>query len=91
MVLPDLVFENSSGDAGVGNDERSKGSFSIPKCLLGEMTTCYGNWKPTLSTSRISFVERLVPIFTGQMLGMSSLDCTHFRLVPLTQRSMPSL
>jgi hypothetical protein len=75
----------------VGNEARLKGSSSILKSLLGEMTARCGNWKPVLSKSSISFVERLVPIFIGQMLGMSSLDCTHFRLVPLTQRSMSSL
>jgi hypothetical protein len=91
IVLPDLVFGYSSGDAGVGNDERSKESSSIPKSLLGEMTARCGNWKPTLSKSRISFFERLVLIFTGQMLGMSGLDFTYFCFVPLTQRSMSSL
>jgi hypothetical protein len=91
MDLPDLVFGISSADAGVGNEARSKGSLSIPKSLLGEMTTRCGNWKPTLSKSRISFFERLVPIFTGQILGMSGLDCTHFRFEPLTQCSMSSL
>jgi hypothetical protein len=65
MDLPDLVFGNSSGDARVGNEARLKGSSSIPKSFLGEMTAYYGNWKPTLSNSRISFVERLVPIFTS--------------------------
>jgi hypothetical protein len=91
MDLPDLVFGNSSTDAGVGNEARSKGSSSIPKSLLGEMTARCGNWKPALSKSRISFIERLVPIFTGQMLGMSGLDYTHFCFVPLTQRSISSL
>jgi hypothetical protein len=91
MVLYDLVFGYSSGDARVGNDERSKGSSSIPKSLLGEMTTCCGNWKSALSKSRIIFLEKLVPIFIGQMLGMSGLDCTHFCFVPLMQRSMSSL
>jgi hypothetical protein len=33
----------------------------------------------------------LVPIFTGQILGMSGLDSIHFRFVPLTQRSMSLL
>jgi hypothetical protein len=75
----------------VENDERSKENSSIPKSLLGEMITRCGNWKPALSKSRISFVERLVRIFTSQMLGMSGLDYTHFRRVPLTQRSMSSL
>jgi hypothetical protein len=65
MDLLDLVFGNSSGDVGVGNEARSKGSSSIPKSLLGEMTARCGNWKPVLSKSRISFVKRLVPIFTG--------------------------
>jgi hypothetical protein len=91
MDLHNLVFGHSSGDAGVGNEARSKGSSSIPKSLLRKMTARYGNWKPALSKSRISFVERLVLIFTGQMLGMSGLNCTHFGLVTLTQRSMSSL
>jgi hypothetical protein len=91
MDLPDLVFGHSSGDAGIGNEARLKGSSSIPKSLLGEITARYGNWKPALSKSRISFVERLVSIFTGQMLGMSGLDCTHFCIVPLTQHTMSSL
>jgi hypothetical protein len=91
MDLPDLVFGQSSAEAGVGNEARLKGSSSVPKSLLGEMTARCGNWKPTLSKSRISFLERLVPIFTGQILGMSGLDCIHFRFVPLTQRSMLSL
>jgi hypothetical protein len=64
MDLPDLVFGYSSGNTGVGNDDWSKGSSSTPKSLLGEMTTRCGNWKPTLSKSRIFFLERLVPIFT---------------------------
>jgi hypothetical protein len=89
MDLHDLVFGQSSAKAGVENEARLMGSSSIPKSLLGEMTARCGNWKPVLSKSRISLVERLVPIFTGQMLGMSGLDCTYFRLVPLTQRSMP--
>jgi hypothetical protein len=83
LELLDLVFGNSFTDAGVGNEARSKGSSSIPKSLVGEMTARYGNWKPALSKSRISFLERLVLIFTGQILGMSGLDCTHFRFVPL--------
>jgi hypothetical protein len=91
MDLHDLVFINSLGDIGVGNEDRSKGSSSVRKSLLGEMIGRYGNWKPTLSKSRISFLERLVPIFTSQILGMSSLDCIHFRFVLLTQRSMSSL
>jgi hypothetical protein len=91
MDLPDLVFGHSFAEAGVGNKARLKGSSSIPKSLLGEMTARCGNWKPALSKSRISFVDRLVPIFTGQMLGMLGLDCTHFHLVSLTQRSMSSL
>jgi hypothetical protein len=65
MDLPDLVFGNSSRDAGVGNEARLKGGSSIPKSLLGEMTARCGNWKLALSKSSISFVERLVPIFTG--------------------------
>jgi hypothetical protein len=89
--LPDLVFGNSFADIGVGNEVRSKDSSSIPKSLFGEMTARCGNWKLALSKSRIFFFERLVPIFTGQMLGMSGLDYTHFRFVPLTQRSMSSL
>jgi hypothetical protein len=89
--LPDLVFGQSSAEAGVGNEARLKGSSSVPKSLLGEMTARCGNWKPALSKSRISYLERLVPIFTGQILGMFGLDCTHFRFVPLTQRSMSSL
>jgi hypothetical protein len=91
MDLPDLVFGQSFAEAGVGNEARLKGSSFVPKSLLGEMTARYGNWKPALSKSRISFLERLVPIFTGQILGMSGLDCTHFSFVPLTQRSMSSL
>jgi hypothetical protein len=91
MDLPDLVFRNSSKDVGVGNKARLKGSSSIPKSLIGEMTERCGNWKPMLSKSRIFFVERLVRIFTSQMLGMSGLDCTYFRLVFLTQRSMSLL
>jgi hypothetical protein len=91
MDLPDLVFGQSSAEAGVGNEARLKGSSSVPKSLLGEMTARCGNWKPALSKSRISFLERLVPIFTGQILRMSGLDCTHFRFVPLTQHSMSSL
>jgi hypothetical protein len=75
----------------VGNEERLKRSSSIPKSLLGEMTARCGNWKPKLFKSRISFFERLIQIFIGQMLGMSGLDCIHFRLVPLTQRSISSL
>jgi hypothetical protein len=74
MDLPDLVFGNSSGDVGVGNEVRSKESSSIPKNLIREMTMSCGNWKPALSKSRISFYERLVPIFIGQMLEMSGLD-----------------
>jgi hypothetical protein len=73
------------------NEERSKGSSSIPKNLLGKMTTRCGNWKPGLFKSRIFFFERLVPIFTGQMLGISGLNYTHFHLMPLTQRSMSLL
>jgi hypothetical protein len=88
MDLPDLVFGQSSAEAGVGNEARLKGSSSVPKSLLEEMTAHCGNWKPALSKSRISFSKMLVPIFTGQILGMSDLDCTHFRFVPLTQRSM---
>jgi hypothetical protein len=65
MDLPDLVFGQSSVEAGVGNEARSKGSSSIPKSLLREMTARCDNWKPVLSKSRISLVERLVPIFTG--------------------------
>jgi hypothetical protein len=65
MVLPDLVFGYSYGDAGVGNEDRSKGSSSILKSLLGEMTVLCGNWKLALSKSRIFFFERLVPIFTS--------------------------
>jgi hypothetical protein len=91
MDLPDLVFGQSSVEAGVGNEARLKGSSSVPKSLLGEMTVRCGYWKPALSKSRISFLERLVPIFTGQILGMSGLNCTYFRFVPLTQRSMSSL
>jgi hypothetical protein len=91
MDLHDLVFGQSSVEAGVGNEARLKGSSSVPKSLLGEITACCGNWKPALSKSRISFLERLVPIFTGQILGMSGLDCTYFRFVPLMQRSMSSL
>jgi hypothetical protein len=65
MDLPDLVFGQSSAEARVGNEVRLKGSSSVPKSLLGEMTARCGNWKPTLLKSRISFIERLVPIFTG--------------------------
>jgi hypothetical protein len=91
MDLPDLVFGQSSAEARVGNEARLKGSSSVPKSLLKEMTACCGNWKPAFSKSRIFFFERLVPIFIGQILGMSSLNYTHFRFVPLTQRSMSSL
>src|SRR5665811_1472661 len=91
MDLPDLVLGKSFALAGVGNEARLKGSSSVPKSRLGEMTARCGNWKPALSKSRISFLERLVPIFTGQILGMSGFDFTHFRLLPLTQRSMSSL
>jgi hypothetical protein len=66
MDLPDLVFGQSSTKVGVKNEPRLKGSSSIPKSLLGEMTARCGNWKPTLSKSRISLVERLVLIFTSQ-------------------------
>jgi hypothetical protein len=65
MDLPDLVFGHSFAEAGVGNEVRLKGSSSIPKSLLGEMTVRCGNWMPALSKPRISFVERLVPIFIG--------------------------
>jgi hypothetical protein len=65
MDLPDLVFGQSFAEAGVGNEARLKGSSSIPKSLLAEMTARCGNWKPALSKSRIFFLERLVPIFTG--------------------------
>jgi hypothetical protein len=81
MGLPDLVFGQSSAEAGVGNEARLKGSSSVPKILLGEMTARCGNWKPVLSKSRISFLERLVLIFTGQILGMSGLES---RLYPLS-------
>jgi hypothetical protein len=84
MDLPDLVFGQSSAEAGVGNEARLKGSSSVPKSLLGEMIARCGNWKLALSKSRISFLERLVPNFTGQILGMSGLDYTHFLFVPLT-------
>ena len=83
MDLSDLVFRNSFGDTGMRNEARLKESSSIPKSLLGKMTTRCGNWNPSFSKSRISFVERFVPIFTGHMLGMSGLDCTHFCLMPL--------
>jgi hypothetical protein len=43
MDLPDLVFGNSSGEAGVANEARLKESSSIPKSLLEEMTAGYGN------------------------------------------------
>jgi hypothetical protein len=43
MFLPDLIFGCSSGDAGIGYDERSDGSSSIPKSLFGEMTARWGN------------------------------------------------
>jgi hypothetical protein len=79
-----MVFGNSFTDAGVGIEARSKGRSSILKSFLGKMIARCGNWKPTLSKSRISFFERLVPIFNG-------LDCTYFRFVPLMQRSMSSL
>jgi hypothetical protein len=49
MDLPDLVFKNSSGDTRAWNKVRLKGSSSIPKSLLEEMTARYGNWKPALS------------------------------------------
>ena len=91
MDLSDMVFGQSSVLAGVGNEIRLKESSSILKSLLGEMTACCGNWKPTLSKSRISFFERLVPIFTNQMLKMPGLDYNHFCFVPLTQRSMSLL
>ena len=83
MDLPNLVFIQSSVEARVGNEVRSKGSLSIPKSFLEVKTACYGNWKPALSKSRISFLERLVLIFIGQILRMSGLDCIHFRFVPL--------
>ena len=83
MDLPDLVFGNSCGDSGMGNKARLTGSSSIPKSLFKEMIACCGNWKPVLSKSSISFIERMVPIFTGQMLGMLDLDHTYFCLVPL--------
>jgi hypothetical protein len=65
MDFPNLVFGHSFTEAGIENEARLKGSSSILKSLLGEMTARCGNWKPVLSKSRISFVERLVPIFTG--------------------------
>jgi hypothetical protein len=43
MILPDLVFGKSFGDAKVGYEERLKGSSSIPKGLLRKMTACCGN------------------------------------------------
>jgi hypothetical protein len=43
MDLLDLDFGNTSGDAGIGNEARSKNSSSIPKNLLGEMIAYYGN------------------------------------------------
>jgi hypothetical protein len=43
MFLHDLIFGCSFGDAGIGYDERSDGSSSIPKSLLGEMTARWGN------------------------------------------------
>ena len=74
MDLSDLVFGHSYVKARVENEARLKGSSSIPKSLLREMTTRWDNWKPLLSKSRIFFAERLVPIFTGQMLEMLDLD-----------------
>jgi hypothetical protein len=49
MDLPDLVFGQSSAEAGVGNEARLKGRSLVPKSLLGEMTAHCGNWKPALS------------------------------------------
>ena len=91
MDLPDMVFGQSSVEVGVGNEARSKESSSVLKNLLRETTIHCGNWKLALSKSKIFFLERLVPIFTGQILGMSGLDYTHFCFVPLTQRSLSSL
>jgi hypothetical protein len=65
MDLSDLVFGKSSAKVGTGNEARLKASSFVPKNLLGEMTAYCGNWKPILSKSRISFLERLVPIFTS--------------------------
>jgi hypothetical protein len=43
VFLPDLIFGYLSGNAGIGYDERSDGSSSIPKSLLGEMTARWDN------------------------------------------------
>jgi hypothetical protein len=59
----------------VGYKERSNGSSSIPKSLLGDIKAHFGNWNPKFSRSRISFFEKLVPIFIGQMFGMLGLEC----------------
>jgi hypothetical protein len=65
MILPDLTFGRSSRDVGVGYEERSNGSSSIPKSLRGDMIARCGKWKPPFSRSTISFLERLVPMFIG--------------------------
>jgi hypothetical protein len=75
----------------VGYKERSNGSSSIPKSILGDMIAHYGDWKPALYRSRISFFERLVPIIIGQMFRTSDLDFIHLYLVPFTHYPMSLL
>ena len=56
IFLRDLIFGCLSGDVGIGYDERSDGSSSIPKSLLGEMTTRWGKLK-----ANMLYIKDLLP------------------------------
>jgi hypothetical protein len=90
IFLPDLAFGWSSGNGGNGYEATSTGTL-FPKSLLGEMTACCIRQTFAFSRARISFFVKLVPNFTRQMSGTSSLNLTHLRLEPFIYYSISSL
>ena len=83
ILFLDLAFGWSFGNGGVGYEATSTGMSPL-KSLLGEMTAHCSRWKLAFSRARMSFLVRLVPSFTSQMFGTSSLDLIHLRFESFT-------
>ena len=90
-VLPNLNVGWASGFGGIEKCERGMGRVAIVESLRrGDNASLCCSWNPTSSSAKTSSLDRLVPIFTGHVLGTIGQSNTYFFLLPLTQRLMSS-
>ena len=91
IVFPNLNVGWASGFGGIQKCERGMGSVAIVESLWrGDNASLCCSWNPTSSSVKTSSLDRLVPIFTGHVLGTIGQFNTYFFLLPLTQHLMSS-